>query len=77
MNYYRSDLHEKLVRTDAERDLAFAKPIDGSGAEFPLAKGSPVLIDAIMTPISKEQYENPATEEAIPAQAPTPAQATL
>jgi hypothetical protein len=79
MNYYKSELHEKLVRTDAERDLAYAKPMDGSGPEFALAKGSPILVDAIMTPISKEQYDNPTPEEdeGIPTRPITPAQSTI
>ena len=53
--FYKSEFHEKLVRTDAEADVAFAKPIAG-GEEVQLPKGSPILIDAISTPISEEEY---------------------
>ncbi len=53
--FYKSEFHEKLVRTDAEADVAFAKPMTG-GEEVQLPKGSPILIDAISTPISEEEY---------------------
>jgi hypothetical protein len=58
MKYYRSDLHEKLVRTDASTDEAFAKPIEG-GEEMALPKGSPILIDAITenNVITEDEYE--------------------
>lgn len=59
MKYYQSDFHEKLVRTDADSDTAFAKPISG-GEEVQLEKGSSVLIDAMTTPISEEEYEKTA-----------------
>jgi len=62
MKYYKSDFHEKLVRTDAEANQAFAKPIEG-GEEISLPAGSPILIDAINTPISKEEYNEPAETE--------------
>jgi hypothetical protein len=62
MKYYKSDFHEKLVRTDAEANQAFAKPMEG-GEEISLAPGSPVLIDAINTPITEEEYNEPAEIE--------------
>lgn len=65
MKYYKSEFHEKLVRTDAANDQAFAKPISG-GDETQLPKGSPIVVDAISTPISEEEYNEPSdnkTEE--------------
>lgn len=62
MKYYESQFHEKLVRTDAKSDQAFAKPMTG-GDEVELPKGSPILIDALSTPISEEEYNNPKTEK--------------
>lgn len=62
MKYYESEFHEKLVRTDAQADQAFAKPITG-GDEVELPKGSPILIDALSTPISEEEYNNPKAEK--------------
>lgn len=56
MNYYKSEFHEKLVRSDAANNAAFCKPITG-GLEVPLPAGSPILIDALSTPISKETYD--------------------
>lgn len=62
MNYYKSEFHEKLVRTDADKNEAFAKPISG-GDEVKLPEGSPILIDAMNTPISEEEYNNPKSEK--------------
>ena len=56
MKYYKSDFHEKLVRTDAAENQAFAKPMTG-GEEIALPAGSPIVVDAIATPISEEEYE--------------------
>lgn len=55
MQFYKSEYHEKLVRTDAEKDLAFAKSIEG-GPETQLSKGNSILVDAISTPITEEEY---------------------
>lgn len=55
MKYYKSDFHEKLVRTDAEANQAFAKSMEG-GEEFALPAGSQILVDSIATPISEEEY---------------------
>jgi hypothetical protein len=64
MKYYRSDLHEKLVRTDAAKDEAFSKPLDG-GEEIALPKGSPILIDAITenNVITEDEYEGETEDE--------------
>lgn len=71
MNYYKSEFHEKLVRSDAEANQAFAKPITG-GLEMALPAGSPILVDALSTPISKEEYDA-ATLTPGPDVLPTPA----
>lgn len=63
MKYYKSEFHEKLVRTDAEANEAFAKPIEG-GAEVALPQGSAVVIDAMSTPITEEEYNSVPSEEA-------------
>lgn len=55
MKFYKSNYHEKLVRTDAEKDQAFAKPMEG-GPEAALSQGNSILVDAISTPITEEEY---------------------
>lgn len=62
MKYYKSEFHEKLVRTDAEANQAFAKPIEG-GEEVALPAGSPIVVDAINTPITEEEYNSGSTVE--------------
>lgn len=63
MNYYKSEFHEKLVRTDPEKDEAFAKPLTG-GDEMALPKGSPILIDAIAegVAITEDEYNTGSSE---------------
>lgn len=62
MKYYKSDFHEKLVRTDAENNQAFAKPFSGS-EEVQLPQGSPIVVDAINSPISEEEYNAGSVED--------------